>query len=185
MESHTDRRHDTRPDRPGSSLAGFAFVDMMMGMAMMAVVLVVVASTLTASNQERRFAEEKEIAQEALANEVARIKSLGFDGMLQEIAGLGPGQTLSFPVPGLRRDGAALPGEVLYVTNETLTDAQLGVPIGMPRDLDGDGVAATLDTMASGTATLVPVVVSVTWTGVAGTRSIRSVFVMLRAREGD
>ena len=63
------------------------------------------------------------------------------------------------------------------VTDETLTDAQLGVDIGMPRDLNGDGDAADADVV--GTARLHPVIVSVTWRGPNGTQTLRQPFYVI------
>jgi hypothetical protein len=38
-----------------------------------------------------------------------------------------------------------LPGSIRIVTDETATDAALGMELGMPRDLNGDGDAADTD----------------------------------------
>jgi hypothetical protein len=50
---------------------------------------------------------------------------------------------------------------VRVVLDETLTDAELGMALGMPRDLDGDGLQETTD--VSATAQLLPIVVEVAY----------------------
>jgi hypothetical protein len=64
----------------------------------------------------------------------------------------------SFDVPELEpQDGLAHVGSVVFVADETRTDASLGVELGLPRDLDGDGTADKIDAIA--TARLLPVVI--------------------------
>jgi len=66
----------------------------------------------------------------------------------------------SFDVPGLPGKDQ---GTITLVTDETSKDADLGMSIGMPRDLDGDGKVDSTDVTA--TARVLPVIVTVTWTG--------------------
>lgn len=77
----------------------------------------------------------------------------------------------SFAVPGL----GAWPGAndvctVQLVTDETLTDADLGVELGMPRDLDHDGLVSNAD--VRGTARVLPVVVRMRWATALGNREL-------------
>ena len=86
----------------------------------------------------------------------------------------GPGGTVgdSFDVTGLTPpQGVEAVGQIQIITNETLTDAQLGVVMGMPRDLNGDGDA--LDVDVTGTASMLPVIVSTTWRGEVNTVVLR------------
>jgi hypothetical protein len=57
--------------------------------------------------------------------------------------------------------GAAGVLTIDVVTDETASDAALGTLLGLPRDLDGDGDATSVD--ATATAKLLPVVVRVRW----------------------
>lgn len=68
-------------------------------------------------------------------------------------------------------------GTIQIITDETLTDEQLEVEIGMPRDLNGDGDAA--DTDVNGTARLHPVIVTVTWRAPNGTQTLRQPFYVI------
>ena len=73
----------------------------------------------------------------------------------------------TFDVTGLSTaDGQAAVGSVQVVTDEALTDAQLGFELGMPRDLDGDGQADNGDVTTG--ARILPVIVRTRWKGVSG-----------------
>ena len=68
-----------------------------------------------------------------------------------------------------------LPGEdtvgtVELITSEARTDAALGIQMGMPRDLNGDGDA--LDVDVSEDARLVPAVIRLAWRGPNGDMSM-------------
>jgi prepilin-type N-terminal cleavage/methylation domain-containing protein len=76
---------------------------------------------------------------------VTRFGKDGLEGPTFEVSGL----------PG------ASQGTISIITNELSKDAYNGVAIGMPRDLDGDGVVASMDVTL--TARLLPVVIAVTW----------------------
>jgi hypothetical protein len=68
----------------------------------------------------------------------------------------------TFQVEGLNPvPGQATVGTVRLVTDETATDTALGVELGMPRDLDGDGLATNV--AVTTTARLLPVVFEVRW----------------------
>ena len=73
------------------------------------------------------------------------------------------------------QEGQATVGSIQVVTNETVTDGALGVDLGMPRDLNGDGLADNGDVLATQAVRpprLLPVVVTVAWRGVNGNRQI-------------
>jgi len=73
--------------------------------------------------------------------------------------GAGGTQGPTFDVPGLP---GVEQGTITLITNETSTDATLGMALGMPRDLDGDGKATSTD--VSLTARVIPALVEVRWT---------------------
>jgi hypothetical protein len=92
----------------------------------------------------------------------------------------GPGGTNGnrFSVDGLDGEGGALAGRITIVTDETLTDDDVGISIGMPRDLDGDGFATSVN--VAQTAVALPVIVEANW-GPAGAReSFRIPVVLVR-----
>lgn len=82
----------------------------------------------------------------------------------------------TFSIPGL--DGAAPAGRIILVTDETTTDADLGMRLGMPRDLDGDDMADNMD--VSTTALAIPVIVEVRWSLGANSEVLRMPLVVLR-----
>ncbi len=81
----------------------------------------------------------------------------------------------TFDVRGLNVDrGEVSIGSLQILTDETLTDEALGFQIGMPRDLNGDGDA--LDTDVSATARILPVLLTLQWTGQNRTSEITQGF---------
>ncbi len=159
---------------------GMSLVEIMVAMGTFATVLVMITGTLITSEQVRRFSEEKSLAHKALDNELARLQSLGLQGVLDEIATLGGATEFTVPIPGIDRAATGPSGRIAPLTDETLTDTDIGLPLGMPRDLDGDGLSTNFDTSA--TATLLPLLAWATWTGVAGTQTIRTVVVLHRPK---
>ena len=94
-------------------------------------------------------------------------------------AGTSPGAT--FTVKGLHGNGTALPGLITFpvgTPGELREDAE-DARLGMPRDLNGDGVIDAAN--HAGNYRLLPVRVSVTWRGVNGLRTL-TVESMLCAR---
>ena len=81
-------------------------------------------------------------------------------------------------VPGLEPwvgENAVITVEV--VTDETASDIDLGVRLGMPRDLDRDGIADNGDVRDTGR--MLPVVVRARWLGASGPRQIEQGFFVL------
>lgn len=84
----------------------------------------------------------------------------------------------NFAVPGLRPvigDADGMPGEIVFPTSTVggvvqLREDTVNVKLGMPRDLNGDGVIDALD--HSTDYKLLPVIVRVCWQGSAGPGSI-------------
>ena len=62
--------------------------------------------------------------------------------------------------------GASSVGSIELISDESLTDAGLGVVMGMPRDLNGDGDA--LDDDVGEDARLLPVIIHLAWSGPNG-----------------
>ncbi|MEZ6020171.1 MAG: hypothetical protein R3F17_08735 [Planctomycetota bacterium] len=60
------------------------------------------------------------------------------------------------------------------ILDETTTDADLGITLGLPRDLNGDGDAA--DTDVSADCTLPPVIVRTRWSSAGGQRQATQAF---------
>ena len=60
------------------------------------------------------------------------------------------------------------------LSSNPLDDETLGINLGLPRDLDGDGDATHSDVRE--TAGLLPVVIRLSWSGVAGESSLEHAF---------
>ncbi len=163
-----------------SSSSGFSLLETVIGMSVMIIGLLAMTSTsvvvhsLDESDKARRLATT---AQQAVIDQLnVRAAALvgdeaGWATALTDSYGDGgtPGST--FAVQGLDPwEGMAQIGSVRVVTDETITDDELGGPMGMPRDLDGDGLVSNEDVTAS--ATLLPVVLRIRWTGESGDREL-------------
>lgn len=145
-------------------------------MALAIIVLLVGLMALSASAVRvqglARAARERMTAQNALRAKAEEVRSISRAG-LSDPLGWGIHVTnaiaalSTFQVEGLTPvAGQASVGTITLVTDETVTDATLGVELGMPRDLDGDGLVN--NNAVSATARLLPVVLEVRWTSQSG-----------------
>lgn len=144
-----------------------SLLEISVGVAILAVGALAVTSTGLASSRLEREDAEHTLARLAafdVANEVA----LAASALATDRATWARRVPERFdtsnarPVVGLDPVGGA--DGVLtidVVTDETASDAALGTLLGLPRDLDGDGRATSVD--VTSTAKLLPVVVRVRW----------------------
>ncbi|MDP6837338.1 MAG: hypothetical protein QF724_00195 [Planctomycetota bacterium] len=129
-----------------------------------------VHETTVAHNTLRAMAEQFQASSRAARDEpgtwsgnlLASFGPAGDPGSFFEASGL-------TPIPGETRNGT-----IVIVVDETTTDDDLGINLGMPRDLNGDGDAS--DTDVAGIARLLPIVLEVNWKGFSGIRSARHAF---------
>ena len=162
-----------------------------MELAVAASILVIgTVSVLSATAQVRSLRQGQrvaELAQDALRSVAERMHAASRDSSSDPatwardlLATFGPGgsQGARFGVAGLTpAAGAEALGTIQIVTDERRTDAELGVELGLPRDLDGDGDA--LDADVAGRARLLPVVLTVRWRSASGARTLRHAFYLL------
>ncbi len=160
--------------------AGFSLLETTIGITVVMIGLLAMTSTsyvahsLQEGDKARRLANnalQRIIEQVQASSSALRDSETGWGNALQARYAPGgiPGNT--FPVQDLTPwDGQETVGSVWVVTDETLTDAELGVHLGMPRDLNGDGVVNSNDVRSD--ATLLPVVVRLRWMSQAGRREI-------------
>jgi len=146
-------------------------------------------SVLSASTQMhslRKHNRERTLAQNAMRSMAERIHaaSHGFSDdpntwASSVLALYGPGGTqVSFAVEGLTLpQGADFVGAITVLTNETLNDTGLNVELGLPRDLNADGDDDDVD--VSGNARILPVVLTLRWSGESGTLTMRHGFYLL------
>jgi hypothetical protein len=68
-------------------------------------------------------------------------------------------------------------GSIQIVLDETESDADLGLELGLPRDLNGDGDADDAD--VEGTARILPVLLTLRWRGENGQVVMRHGFYVM------
>lgn len=149
--------------------------------------LLAMTSTSVTVHALRESDRERRLANSALDSIIEDIKSIsstqvGTDPTWSQnfvnayAVGGDPGP--QYQVNGLTpRDGEPSIITVSVTTDETLTDQELGVNLGMPRDLDNDAAIDNADVTA--TATILPVIIRVRWDGTSGNREIVQGFYVL------
>lgn len=161
-------KHVQRQRRRRSDRSGFTFAELAIAMTIMMVALVSISAATLRTHALRRQNRERVLANAALRSAAERIHSVAYrtieDGnaaWAQEIlATYGPGGTIGdgFDVLELNPIGAnGQVGSITIVADETATDAALGVDLGLPRDLNGDGDAT--DTNVGLDARVLPVII--------------------------
>ena len=169
---------------PGGTCGGFTLIEITMAMIILVIALMSLSGSTMRSHTLRRQNRERAMAHNAVRSVSERIHS--FATRQTELspttwasdvtAALANGGVIgtSFLVPGL---GQNAQGTIRVVTDETLTDANLEVAVGMPRDLDGNGMVT--DTDVSNTARILPVVVTISWDGISGSTELRHPFYVM------
>ncbi len=155
---------------------GFTLVELAVAMSILLIGIASVVSATSRMNALRKYNRERGLGQNALRSMAERIHAAAYRfsedpaTWSQELLGAyGPGGTPgnTFPVLGLNVSPTqTTQGEVSFVSDETTTDADLGLELGMPRDLNGDGDALDADVTAS--ARILPVILDLRWTGQNG-----------------
>lgn len=164
--------------------AGFSLVELAIFAVLLSVGLMTLTTTALTVNSLRIVNREQQLANAALDSLVEEVR--GFASTAREadpswvaamVARFGPGGALGggIEVRGLTPpEGEPFAGTVTLVTDETATDAEVGVQLALPRDLDNDGAVDNDD--VSATARILPVVARVRWTGRGGTQEVRQGF---------
>jgi len=169
------RRMTRRPSRAGISL-----LDVLVAMTVLVVAIAGLASSLVSTLRLSRVNEETALADDAARALAARIRGSDFRDIFalynatpvdDPLATPAPGP--DFDVPGLdarTNDADGFVGRVLFPVGpgETLREDAVDASLGMPRDLDGDGVVDAAD--HSGDYVLLPVTIRLDWRGPAGKR---------------
>jgi type II secretory pathway pseudopilin PulG len=156
---------------PAVSRRGFSIVEMVVVFAIVTVAISMFARTLASSKKLDPMATETTIAASAARTMIERMKNNPFEHVFplynrvpsDDPGGVGTGPGAEFDVPGLTpiTPGAKC-GTIIFPGDrpnlrEDVEDAMLG----MPRDLNADGVIDNLD--HSGDCMLIPVRVRVEW----------------------
>jgi Tfp pilus assembly protein PilV len=171
---------DSHAGRAKARSGGFTMLEVSLALTVLVVALVATTASNLRMQALRRSNHDRVVAQNAVQSIAERIQSIaragtsdpaGFGSHVTAALAAGGELGAAFDVPGLTPvQGGGRVGRIQVITNETATDAALGVELGLPRDLNGDGDAADVDVSAS--AHVLPVVVSVRWHGQSGDRAI-------------
>lgn len=150
--------------------------------------LLAMTSTSVVVNSLRRSASDQQQAQQAMQAIVEDLHAsareadsapANWAGEILNVYGPGGVPGNAFPVQGLDPwVGEPDVATVTLITDETATDGVLGVAAGMPRDLDGDGVASNVN--VTGNASLLPAIVRIRWRGSSGQQQLTQVVYLLR-----
>lgn len=167
-----------RGARPARS--GFTLLEVVFTLAILVIAILSTSATSISLSALRRENRERSVAHNAAAACAERIQSIaraaanqpGAWGRNVVDAVCPPGSlTAVFDVKELTpEDGQSHVGSLRFVADETQRDSALGVELGMPHDLDGDGAADNPNVLQ--TAHLLPVIVELEWKGIRGNQRI-------------
>lgn len=186
MSKRIDRRRSALARR---TRAGFTLMEVSLAVAVIVIALLAMSASTLRTHSLRRQNRERAVAQNAVRMTAESIQAYS-DRLLRADANAWPGEMAAamaddgevgteFAVPELTRiANTPAVGRIQIVTDETVTDEELGVEMGMPRDLNGDGDAS--DTDVSDDARMYPIVVTTRWTGVSGRNVVRHPFYVIR-----
>ncbi len=167
--------------------AGFSMLELMVSLSVFVLVAGAVVTTLTASTALNSTNRETILATHAAESALETLKGTAFDQVFarynataaDDPVGPDPSPGAVFAVNGLsvqKDDGDGFAGEILFPGDgiqllENVDDLELG----MPRDLNGDGIDAADH---AGNYRILPVRVVVQWRGRTGERRIELVTVL-------
>ena len=156
----TSRGGARRTPQAGFTLAEVALATTVLLVALMAISAATFRShTLRQQNRETTLANNAVRSMSECVHARSREASIDPPNWATDLAAVfEPGGAIgnTFEARGLNEvDGSTPVGTLSIITDETSTDSELGVEMGMPRDLNGDGDA--LDSDVSNSAHLLPV----------------------------
>ncbi len=163
---------------------GFSPVESVIAICVLTIGLLALGSTSAVTHALDDASEARSSATSAMQRVIERTKALSAQSVEDQggwsntvTSALLPGGSIgvTFDVEGLDPwlEAGSI-GMVRILTDETLTDAELGIPLGMPRDLNGDGDALDID--VTDDATLLPIIVRTRWGGAGGNRESMQAF---------
>lgn len=161
----------TRKNNKRGKDDGFTVVEMALATTMLMVGIMAISAATLRMHQLGRQNRERTIAHNAMTQMGERLNSASAIAALTPstwadtvIDAYSEGGAIGnlFTVTGLSPiEGEEEPGFITFITDETLTDAELGVEMGMPRDLNGDGDATDNDVTDS--VELLPAIITISW----------------------
>ncbi len=174
----------TQPRRSAPPRSGFSLLEVIVGLSILTIGMLAVTSTSIGTHNLRRADASRLAARnaiEAISREVELVASsidLTAGDWAAAVQDAFAAPLNAFDVPGLEpwdSEPAVLTVEIL--NDETLSDVDIGLRLGMPRDLDRDGAIATTDLRSSGR--MLPVIVRARWQTPSGPRQLEQGFYVL------
>jgi type II secretory pathway pseudopilin PulG len=151
--------------RSRSPRSAFTLLEVLMAVTVLVLALFGLLSTILSASALQRANRETTVA---LAAAREKVEQLQTQRIHELVAAYGPtGTTPGFAVPGLNPLSGATVGTVTILTDETITDPELG----MPRDLNGDGDSTDTD-VSTGRMFLLPAQITLRWQGATGERQL-------------
>jgi prepilin-type N-terminal cleavage/methylation domain-containing protein len=161
--------------------SAFTLIEVTLVIAILAVAAGLFAQTMIASARIDPVSEETRIAAEGARTKLEDMRALEFAQVFasynadaaDDPAGPGTAPGAWFEVPGLKPPpGAAAVGRVIFPTVDgALLESFVDETLGMPHDLDGDGVIDNADHSAD--AIILPVRVQLEWASKSGRQGKR------------
>ena len=168
---------------------GYTLLDLIVGIMILVIAVGAVSTSLTSGFSLNRSNSERAIAIQFAEGVLERIRATEFEEIYARYNataaddpadGISPGA--SFTVQGLRPvegDPDGIVGEVRFPGDGTLLlEDEVDRNLGLPRDLNADGVVDGLD--HSGDYAVLPVQVSVSWRGANGPHRVDLFFSVAR-----
>ena len=184
-----------RSRRSARGRAGFTLIDVMMAAVVLAIAISGMSGAILVGMSLNRVNHDTALAQQAARRVIEEIESRAFSETFAAYnANVGDDGGLTsaavganFAVAGLEPmtgDADGMCGRVMFPTQtvgavEQLREDVVDAALGMPRDLNGDGLVDALDHAAN--FRLLPVRVRIEWKGSVGPRTI-DIETMLSAR---
>ncbi|MFN0249130.1 MAG: prepilin-type N-terminal cleavage/methylation domain-containing protein, partial [Kofleriaceae bacterium] len=183
----------SRAFRTRRAKTGLTLIEVLCALTILMVSVLGFSQAITASAKSAQTTREKTIATQAARRMIEEIEANVFAEAFwrynaldtDDPGGTGTAQGANFAVLGLRAredDADGMAGEIEFPIRPgfpgNLREDIVNVPLGMPRDLNGDNVIDTLN--HAGNYRILPVLVRVRWRGVSG-----NCVVELRTMLGD
>lgn len=180
------KRHACKSRGARRARRGFTLIELAIATSILMIGLVSVLSASSRMHSLRLSNRERTLAQNAMRSMAERMHatSHGFTDdpntwAAELLAAYAPGGALgdTFSIEGLTPVDEQPQGSLWIGQDETQSDDDLGVELGLPRDLNGDGDASD-DDVSEG-ARLLPVVLTLSWRGENGVQRMRHGFYLM------
>lgn len=172
-----------------SRRSGFSLLEVTISLLVLAITGGALMSSLVSNMMTNRVNRETALAHEAVRHNMEWLQAVGFRQVFASFnndrsddpGGFGAAPGGGFPVTGLRvqpGDPDGLVGRIVMPqvagpgTTEELREDFVDPTLGMPRDLDVDGVIDALN--HAGDYRILPIRVLVEWRGVSGDRALQA-----------